>query len=86
MSKYLFFNDTGKIISIHPETQESGIIVEKNNKNYENVIYPLELVVFTAPEGKIPIMKLWDYGFEFQVFVWAVEEGFFVSCANTKQR
>jgi hypothetical protein len=56
MNKFTFFNDTGKRMHIHPATFNSGVTTNNGN---DNVIYTLEVVVFTLPEGTTPWVKLW---------------------------
>lgn len=54
--KFIYFNDTNRLVSIHPATQIHGCEVEMN------AINPLEERVFILPEGTYPWVKMWDYG------------------------
>ena len=56
MMKFLFNNDTGREISVHPATKEHGINCDMS------VIKPLEERLFNLPDNSIPWVKLWDYG------------------------
>lgn len=56
--KFKFFNDTGRIVSIHPATFTHGCHVEIN----DTAIKPLEERLFMLPEGTYPYVKMWDYG------------------------
>lgn len=51
--KFVFFNDTGKEISIHPGS------VAHNCEN--NRIQHLQKAIFEVPEGCTPFVKMWDY-------------------------
>ena len=55
--KFTFFNDTCRIVSIHPATYSYGCIVEGSA-----TIKPLEERIFILPDGSNPHVKLWDYG------------------------
>lgn len=54
--KFAFFNDTGRTVSIHPATFNSGVTAEGLD-----FIAPLEKRVFELPEGSYPWVKMWDY-------------------------
>ena len=54
--KFLFSNDTGRDVSVHPATKEHGIECDMS------VIKPLESRTFHLPENSVPWVKLWDYG------------------------
>lgn len=54
--KFVFFNDTGREVSLHPATFDQGM---KCNKS---TIIPLEEREFIFPENTYPWVKLWDYG------------------------
>jgi hypothetical protein len=56
MTKFVYFNDTKRIVSIHPATITHGCEVEMD------AIQPLEERVFTLPEGTYVYFKMWDYG------------------------
>lgn len=56
--KFKFYNDTGRLISIHPGTEISGIKCDMDN------IKPFEIRTFLLPTGTYPWVKLWDYGEE----------------------
>jgi hypothetical protein len=53
-----FFNDTGRVISIHSATEAHG------TKGDMEPIQPMSIREFELPEGKTPWIKLWDYGEE----------------------
>lgn len=53
---FKFYNDTGRLISIHPGTEISGVKCEMDNIKQE------EVRVFHLPEGTYPWVKMWDYG------------------------
>jgi hypothetical protein len=54
--KFIYFNDTGRIVSIHPATFLHGCI------GSSEPIKHLEQRVFELPEGTFPWVKMWDYG------------------------
>lgn len=54
--KFLFFNDTGRMVRIHPATFTHGCQGDKT------AILPLEERLFLLPEGTYAAVKLWDYG------------------------
>lgn len=54
--KFVYFNDTDRLVSIHPATQIHGCECDMN------AIDPLEERVFLLPEGTYPWVKMWDYG------------------------
>lgn len=54
--KFKFFNDTGRIVSIHPASFLHGCQA-KNSP-----ISPLEERIFILPAGTYPTVKMWDYG------------------------
>lgn len=54
--KFVFYNDTKRIVNIHPASRIHGCEVEINP------IQPLEERVFTLPDETIPWVKMWDYG------------------------
>ncbi|CAH1232624.1 hypothetical protein PAECIP111891_07063 [Paenibacillus allorhizoplanae] len=56
--KFEFFNDTGRLVSIHPGTKTSGIKCDMDS------IKPLEARTFLLPPGTYPWVKMWDYGEE----------------------
>lgn len=56
MMKLKYFNDTGRIISIHPATEASGVKCEMES------IKPLEERTFHLPDGSYPWVKMWDNG------------------------
>lgn len=55
MMKFEFFNDTGRVVSIHPATFTHGCIGD------ESPIQPLELRTFRLPKNTYPFLKMWDY-------------------------
>lgn len=54
--KFKLYNDTGRLISIDPGTETSGIKCDMDK------IKPLKLRTFLLPSGTYPWVKLWDYG------------------------
>jgi hypothetical protein len=52
----IFYNDTGRNINIHPGTAIHGIACDMD------VIKPREKRKFKAPQGVLPLVKLWDHG------------------------
>ncbi|QUG43055.1 hypothetical protein KD050_07400 [Psychrobacillus sp. INOP01] len=54
--KFIYFNDTGREVSIHPATKEHGTKCEMT------IIYPSEERTFYLPENTYPWVKMWDYG------------------------
>lgn len=56
--KFKYYNDTGRIVSIHPATFIHGC------QGDETPIKPLEERLFILPEGTYPWVKMWDYGGE----------------------
>lgn len=56
--KFVFINDTGREVCIHPETIISIYNVDKSP------IKPLEKRIFILPEGTYPWVKMLDYGKE----------------------
>lgn len=54
--KFVYYNDTGRNISIHAGTESSGIICDMG------IIKPLEARVFTLPSQTYPWVKMWDHG------------------------
>jgi hypothetical protein len=56
VNKFVYFNDTGRIVSIHPATLIHGCKVNGT------IVLPNEEKVFELPEGTYPWVKMWDYG------------------------
>ena len=54
--KFIYFNDTGRRVTIHPATFTHGCI------GSSEPIKPLEQRVFELPDGTFPWVKMWDYG------------------------
>ncbi|MGM7680797.1 hypothetical protein ACSVDA_01460 [Cytobacillus sp. Hm23] len=54
--KFSFFNDTGRVVSIHAAT------INKGCKCDDSPIKPLEERLFLLPEGTYPWVKMWDHG------------------------
>ncbi|HZH61966.1 MAG TPA: hypothetical protein VEY70_20840 [Metabacillus sp.] len=54
--KFIFYNDTGREVIIHPATEIQG------TKCDMSVIKPLEERTFYLPENTYPSVKMWDYG------------------------
>ncbi|MCM3031507.1 hypothetical protein [Niallia sp. MER 6] len=55
--KFKFFNDTGRIVTIHQATYEHGCYVDNSD-----AIMPLQERLFFLPDGTYPFVKLWNYG------------------------
>lgn len=53
--KFKFVNDTGRLVTIHPGTKNSGVMYFEHD-----IIQPLEVRTFLLPEGTYPYVKLWD--------------------------
>lgn len=56
--KFEFYNDTGRIVTIHPATHIHGCEVN------DEAIEPGEVRIFILPTNTYPWVKLWDYGKE----------------------
>jgi hypothetical protein len=56
MNKFVYFNDTNRIVSIHPATQTHGCEVDMSG------IQPQTIREFILPEGTYAWVKMWDYG------------------------
>lgn len=54
--KFKYFNDTKRIVRIHPATIVHGCEVDTSP------IQPQEIRTFILPEGTYPWVKMWDYG------------------------
>ncbi|KUP09890.1 hypothetical protein Q73_01290 [Bacillus coahuilensis m2-6] len=54
--KLVYFNDTGRLVKIHPATLSHGCVAKKEP------IKPLEERDFILPEGTFPWIVMWDYG------------------------
>lgn len=54
--KFVFFNDTGREVNIHPATQLHGCVCDMSR------VKPLKIREFNLPEGTYPMVKMWDYG------------------------
>ena len=54
--KFIYFNDTGRRVTIHPATFKHGCV------GSTEPIKPLEQRVFELPDGTFPWVKMWDYG------------------------
>lgn len=54
--KFTYYNDTNRIVNIHPATFSHGCTGEINP------IKPLEERTFVLPEGTYPWVKMWDFG------------------------
>ena len=63
--KFQYFNDTGRIVSIHPATFSNGCTSDMET------IPPLKICTFQLPKGTYPWVKMWDYGEKngLQIFV-----------------
>lgn len=53
--KFSFYNDTGRLVSIHPATKQYC-------NYYRDQIEPDDISTFTFPINCDPWMQLWDYG------------------------
>ncbi|MFD1447947.1 hypothetical protein [Oceanobacillus profundus] len=54
--KFIYCNDTGREVSIHPATESHGVECDMAT------IKPLEERTFHLPENTYPWVKMWDYG------------------------
>lgn len=54
--KFVYYNDTGREVSIHPATELHG------TKCDMSTIQHLEMRTFILPENTYPWVKIWDYG------------------------
>lgn len=63
MNVFIFFNDTGKEVSIHPGTKIHGCECDMSP------IKHLEERVFYLPDGTIPWVKMWDYHSHLSILV-----------------
>lgn len=52
--KFVFFNDTGRLVRIHPATHIHGCIAKKE------AIKHLEQREFILPDHTFPWVKMWD--------------------------
>lgn len=55
--KFKYYNDTKRIVGIHPATILHGIKMDKQGD-----IAHGEVRTFILPEGTYPWVKMWDYG------------------------
>ena len=53
--KFKYYNDTNRIVTIHPATFLHGCIGNKDP------IQPLEIRTLMLPEGTYPWVKMWDH-------------------------
>lgn len=61
--KFIYFNDTNRIVSIHPATIHHGCEVDLS------AIQPQTIREFTLPEGAYAWVKMWDYKTNLQILV-----------------
>ncbi|RSL30676.1 hypothetical protein D7Z54_24580 [Salibacterium salarium] len=54
--KFIYFNDTGRRVAVHPATFSDGCIGSREP------IQPLEQRLFELPDGTFPMVKMWDNG------------------------
>lgn len=54
--KFVYYNDTNRVVTIHPATITHGCTVD------QSPIEPLEERVFMLPQNTYPWVKMWDYG------------------------
>ena len=67
--KFVYFNDTKRVVNIHPATFLKGCIGSKEP------IQPLEERVFKLPEKTFPWVKMWDYNeFGLTILIWPKKE------------
>lgn len=55
-NKFIFFNDTGKTLSIHPGMAFRGI-----KWSGEDFIPNADIKIFTLPPGMVPMVKVWSH-------------------------
>jgi hypothetical protein len=56
MNKFAYYNDTGRMVSIHPATQIHGCECDMAGIKHG------EIREFILPEGTYAWVKMWDYG------------------------
>jgi hypothetical protein len=56
--KFIYFNDTGRLVTVHPATFIHGC------KGNNEPIKPQEERLFILPANTYPLIKMWDYGQE----------------------
>lgn len=61
--KFIYYNDTGRMVKIHPATISHGCTVDTLP------IKPLEERVFMLPENTYPWVKMWDYGEKYGLII-----------------
>jgi len=67
--KFVYFNDTKRVVHIHPATFTHGCIGSAEQ------IQPLEERELELPEGSYPWVKMWDYGASgLTILVWPKKE------------
>jgi len=54
--KFIYFNDTGREVKVHPATFINGCT------GLKEPIKHLEQRLFELPDGTFPWVKMWDYG------------------------
>lgn len=62
--KFVFFNDTGRIVDLHP-----ALALNNDIECDPSEIKPLEERIFIMPDGTYPWVKLWDYGSCLQLLI-----------------
>jgi hypothetical protein len=63
MNKFVYFNDTNRIVTIHPATLTHGCDVDMSG------IAPQTIREFILPEGTYAWVKMWDYTTSLQILV-----------------
>lgn len=61
--KFVYFNETRRLVSIHPATIYHGCEVNLD------AIKPLEERVFTLPEGTYAHVRMWNMGENLEILV-----------------
>jgi hypothetical protein len=56
MNKFAYYNDTGRLVGIHPATQIHGCECDMSGIKHG------EVREFILPEGTYAWVKMWDYG------------------------
>lgn len=68
--KFIYYNDTGRDVSVHPGTDDK-VSFREPSLTIESGAY----MEFSYPENFTPMIKMWDYGkLGLQIIVMLVEE------------
>lgn len=62
-NKFIYFNNTDKLVSIHPATLKHGCEVDLE------AIKPGEHRLFLLPEGAYPWLRMFEYSTHFEILV-----------------